>query len=321
MSYTKANHLAEIVSLMQRYKISLADIDAYDKGQPASLKETPRFIVFLAYLGGLLVLGGLGIYFKDQWVDFSSIERIVMTYGVGLSLYILALILYKKGTSTLTLSNFFVIAFLFQGGGLGVALHELFPSGDNFPLFVLTISSLMLFQAMVTFYKVPLTSVLFMGVYYLAFTYSALIAYLLNEMLIPEKLVSKASSVDLLTMLGGVTLMALMYKVQRTPYRAICGFWYFVAMVAFYSGAYMLFKGVYYPEFFGFAPLLGLLLTQVTRSKAMLTLTALAFIGYLGDMTARYFLDTPWWPIALVAMGLMTILIAVLSYRRAQSYK
>ncbi|HBN21933.1 MAG TPA: hypothetical protein DD412_01690 [Holosporales bacterium] len=321
MSNTKSNHLAEIISLMQRYKISLADIDAYGKGQSAPLKETPRFIVFLAYLGGLLVLGGLGIYLKDHWENFLSVERIVMTYGVGLSLYILALLLYKKGTSTLALSNFFVIAFLFQGGGLGVALHELFPDGDNLPLFVLTISTLMLFQAMVTFYKVPLISVLFMGFYYLAFTYSALIAYLLNEMLIPEKLIGQAASVDFLTMLGGVALIALVYKVQRTPYRAICGFWYFVAMVAFYGGAYMLFKGVHYPEFFGFAPLFGLLLTQITRSKAMLTLTAIAFIGYLGDMTAHYFLDTPWWPIALVVMGLMTILIAVLSYRRAQSYK
>jgi len=52
MSYTKENHLAEIVSLMQRYHISLADIDAYGKGQPAPLKETPRFIIFLAFWAG-----------------------------------------------------------------------------------------------------------------------------------------------------------------------------------------------------------------------------------------------------------------------------
>ncbi len=317
MKYTKENHLAEIVSLMQRYNISLAEIDAYGKGQPASLKETPRFIIFLAYLGGFLVLGGFGIYLKDHWVQFSSVERIAMTYGVGLSLYISALALYKKGASTLTLSNLFVIAFLFQGGGLSVGLHELFPDGDNLPLFVLTISSLMLFQTTVTFYKVPLTSVLFMGLYYLAFTYSALIAYLLDEMLIPEKLVS----VQLLIMLGGTALIAVMYKVQKTPHRAICGFWYFMAMIAFYGGAYRLFKALLYPELFGLVPLLGLILVQVTRSKVMLTLTALAFIGYLGDMTARYFFETPWWPLALVGMGLMTILVAVLAYRRARSYK
>jgi len=264
-----------------------------------------------------MILGGLGIYFKDHWVEFSSVERILITYGVGLSLYILALVLYKKRSSPLTLSNLFVISFLFQGGGLGVSLHELFPDGDNLPLFVLTISSLMLFQTAVTFYKVPLTSVLFMGLYYLAFTYSALIAYLLDEMLIPEKLIS----VQLLIMLGGTALIAVMYKIQKTPHRAICGFWYFVAGIAFYGGAYRLFQEWHYPEIFGLVPLLGLIFTQVTRSKAMLILTALAFIGYLGDMTARYFFDTPWWPIALVAMGLITILIAVLSYRRARSYK
>ncbi len=321
MSYTKENHLAEIISLMRRYKISLADIDAYGKSQPVSLKETPRFIVFLAYLGGLLVLGGLGIYLKDHWESFASVERIVITYGVGLSLYILALVLYKKRASTLTLSNFFVIAFLFQGGGLGVALHELFPEGDNLPLFVLVISGVMLFQTLVTFYKVPLTAVLFMGIYYLVFTYGALVAYLLNEDFIPRDLFERLSSVDLFALLGGLTLVALVYKIQKTPYRIICGFWYFAAMVAFYGGSYWLFKDALSPEFFGFAPLLGLILAQVTRSKAMLALTALAFIGYLGDMTAKYFFDTPWWPIALVAMGLLTIFIAVLSYRRAQSYR
>lgn len=320
MSYTKENHLVEIISLMRRYKITLAEIDTYGKGQPTPLKETPRFIVFLAYLGGLLILGGLGIFLKNHWDNFSSVERILMTYGVGFSLYILALILYKKRTSSLTLSHFFVIAFLFQGGGLGVALHDLFPSGNNLPLFVLVISSLMLFQAMVTFYKVPLTSVLFMGFFYLAFTYWALIAYLLGEMLMPEVLLMKVSSVDLLTMVGGGALIALMYKVQPTPYGVICGFWYFVAMVALYEGAYMIFQGLHAPEFFGFAPLLGLLLTQITRSKVVLTLTALAFLWYLGDMTARYFFDTPWWPIALVGMGLVTVLTAVLSYRRAQVY-
>ena len=313
MSQTKANHLAEIVSMMRLYKINLNDIDSYEKAHPKPLTETPRLILFLSYLGGILVLGGLGVFLKDHWVDFGSIERIMITYGVGVSLYLAAMVLYTRKFSTLILSNLFAIALVFQWGGVGVIIQEFFPDGNNISLFILSISGLLFLQAGVTFAKVRLTAVLFMTLIFLSLTYGALIAYLFNEGIIPHKVLKGIIStqgiytLEVFAVLGGLWMMALIQKIQKTQYNALCGVWFFAAMAVFYGQSYFIFDNLKMPEFFGLFVLFGLGLSQVTRSKAMLTLTAIALCGYLADMTTKYFLDTPWWPLALVGSGVLVI--------------
>ena len=327
MSQTKANHLAEIVSMMRLYGINLNDIDSYEKAYPKPLKETPRLILFLAYLGGLLVLGGVGIFLKDHWSDFGSIERILMTYGVGTSLYITSLALYYKKVSTLTLSNLFVIAFVFQWGGLGVAIKELFPDGNNIPLFILSLSSMMLLQTSVTFARVRLTSILFMVLIFLSMSYGALVSYLYMDGVIPHKILKTVISargvytLDLFAIFGGLLMIAITQKVQQSQYRIISGVWYFAAMALFYMAAYQMLSGLLMKEFFGLFVLVGMVMSQALRSKIMLTLTALALCSYLVDMTTKYFLDTPWWPLALVSLGVLVIIIALSFYRKVQNLK
>ncbi len=321
MSQTKSNHLAEIVSMMRLYNISLNDIDSYKKSQPKPLKETSRFILFLAYLGGLLVLGGLGVFLKDHWDGFSSTERIVITYGVGVSLYFAALALYYKKTSTLTLSNLFVIAFVFQWGGLGVALKEFFPDGDNIPLFILSISGVMFLQTGVTFIKVRLASILFMTLLFLSIAYGAFVTVLFKEVLLPLETVGGLPTSDLLAVLGALSLMLIVQQIQKTQYNVICGVWFFVAMLSFYLASYYMLWVIHMTDFFGLFVFFGLALSQGTRSKAMLTLTAIALCGYLVDITLKYFLNTPWWPLALVSLGLLIILTATLFYRKAQNFR
>ena len=320
MSKTKANHLAEITAMMKIYNISLQDIDFYGKSPPKLLKETPRLILFLSYLGGLLMLGGTGLFLKDYWADFNSLERILLTYGMGVALYGASLALFYKKTSTLLLSNLFVISFLFLWGGLCVAIIELFPHGDNAALFVLCISSILLLQTGLTFIKIRLTAVLFMSVMFLAFSYGSLIRYLFETHLILPEVVAGLSSLDVLFAVGSLSFMAVVHRLQGTPYRAICGVWFFLSMGLFYGLTHQMLSDLHGTEFFAIIVVLGLALSQGTRSKAMLTLTALALIGYLTEMTTKYFLVTPWWPLALVSLGLLIVFSALGFYRKSQSF-
>ena len=304
----KEDALQDIALLAKHNNISLDEIKHALEAM-STLASKPSSSVLsklLGYIGGIFVFAGIGVFMSMFWDDFGSAARVIVTLGVGLVAFIMALAcLYDKRFERAA-TPLFLIAALLQPTGIFVMLQE-YSSGGDAHYGVLFMAIFMLIQQGATFWAKRRTVLAFSAILFGCIFFSTLFdLWDMNEKLIG--------------IVVGTSLMCVAYALNQSKHLAIAPFWYFVGSIilmwsVFESVENTPFELVY----LGLAALLIFLSTHV-RSRSLLLVGTLAMLIYIGYYTAKHFANTAGWPIALVIIGIALIGMSALAIKLNNKY-
>lgn len=261
----------------------------------------------LAYIGGILIFAGIGIYTTMFWQDFSSFSKIALTFGSGFSCYCIALGLFQKPRYIKVTQTLFLIAAILQPTGLYVFLNQTFVSSSDVHGPTLFVFGIMLAQQLVTFWQTRLNLLLFDTLFF----GMGFIVTLFDDLDIKTEY----------TLIGlGISLFLIIYSLESTPYRPLTGFWYFMASAFFLGGAYAWLYNTPFEIFFVGLCVFTIYLSTITKSKVILFISTMGLLGYIGHYTMLHFVNSIGWPISLIIIGACFILLSGFALRINKKY-
>jgi hypothetical protein len=88
----KQDALVEVVDLITRHGLTIDEVSAALKGEPAFKAARSGGILsrLFAYIGGTFVIVGLAIYIGMQWDDLDSPGRVMVTLGPGFCMFVVS---------------------------------------------------------------------------------------------------------------------------------------------------------------------------------------------------------------------------------------
>ena len=304
----KQDALLEIVALAKHHEITLNEITHALQAAPA-LPSKPSASVLstlLAYIGGIFVFAGIGVFIGMYWDDFGSATRVIVTLGVGFVAFVMAVLCLAEARYRRAATPLFLIAALLQPTGILVMLHE-YASGGDARQGLIFMSAFMLIQQGATFWAKRSTVLAFSAILF-AFI---LVANTLDLLGMPENSIGAVI---------GFSLLCIAYALQQSRHLAIAPFWYFVGgFVLMWAVFELVEHSPFELAFLGLAALLIFLSTAV-RSRALLSVGTLSMLLYIGYYTAEHFANTLGWPIALVVIGVALIALSTLAVRLNNKY-
>ncbi|WP_417227394.1 hypothetical protein [Amphritea sp.] len=166
----KASAVHQITQLIERYDISLNEIDTALQTPANSILDNRSrgdiLRTLLAYLGGIFILAGISTYIGMFWDSIGTTMRILTTLGVGYSLLMMLLLALHKATLPRFVLPLTLAAATMMTGGWFVLIHELYPLGDNEQVAALSVFALMVLHQWGVFFKYRPTSMLFTGLFF-----------------------------------------------------------------------------------------------------------------------------------------------------------
>ncbi len=303
----KKGALLQIAHLARRYDITTAEIAAEIAGNPtpAHEKSTSLIKTLLSYIGGIFIFSGIGLLINMIWDDIGSAERVIITFGPGLTAFILGILGMKDRRFEKAVTPLFLIAALAQPAGLFVFLHEYAPDSSDTAMAAIAVAAIMLAQQFLAFMKWKRTSLLFFTLVF----WTMLIGTALSRLDAPSELIGTAL---------GLSLLCLSASIASTPHRAITPFWYFWSTL-FLLGGY--FDGVNNTmlelTYLGLNAFMIYLSIRLA-SRTMLFVSAIGLLSWLGWFTDKYFAHITGWPVALIVMGFLMIGLSAYAFKLGQ---
>jgi hypothetical protein len=304
----KQEALQDIVSIAKHNQITLDEIKHALESAPALASKPSSSVLskLLGYIGGIFVFAGIGVFISMYWDDFGSAARVIVTLGVGLVAFIMALVCLADKRYDKAATPLFIVSSILQPMGILVMLQE-YSSGGDARHGLIFMSAYMLIQQGATFWAKRLSV--------LAFS-----AILFGCILLANLFDVWGWDGELIGMVIGVSLICVAYALQQSKHMAIAPFWYFVGGVIL---MWSVFEAVENTPlellYLGLSALMIFLSTHV-RSRALLGVGTLAMLIYIGYYTAKHFANTLGWPIALVVIGVALIALSSLAVRLNNKY-
>ena len=306
--WEKKDALQDIISLVKHNGITLDEIKHALETAPI-LAHRPSSSVLsklFAYIGGIFVFAGIGVFISMFWNDFGSAARVIVTLGTGFAAFIMGLLCLSDNKYEKAATPLFLMSSWLQPTGILVMLQE-YSSGSDARHGVLFMAIFMLIQQTATFWAKRRSVLAFSAILF----GSIFLATLFDIWDWDEEFIG---------VLIGVSLMCVAYALQQSKHLAIAPFWYFVGgMILMWS----VFEAVENTPlellYLGLSALLIFVSTHV-RSRALLGVGTLAMLIYIGYYTAKHFANTLGWPIALVVIGVALIALSSLAVRLNNKY-
>lgn len=305
---TKNDALKHIVALATTHDITLDEIGAKLTQDAIKDKSGKWLTRLLGYLGGAFIFGGLALFASMMWDDLSSASRVIITYGPGLTTFILGFIVLKdKRFEKASTPMFLKSAFLLPTG-MFVFLKE-YASGNDSQLAAMIVFGILALQFVLPFLSTKRTSLLFFGFLF----WNGFVGILMER--------SGVNS-DALGITLGLSIFMIAWSIDKTQHRAIAPFYYFIGSVGFLWSVFDVVNGIAVIDII-FLPLTIFLMLISTRmhSRTLLLTSTGALLGFLGYFTDEYFADVTGWPIALIIMGFMLIGVSAYAIRLGREIK
>jgi hypothetical protein len=313
MTNARQEALATIADLARTHDLTLGEISARlaagapvpDEDSPGSYKETRAAGILarvLAYLGGVLILAGIGLFIGLKWEQWSSPLRVLMTLGAGFALYLLALASVSDRRFAQATTPLFLVSAALQPTGLLVLLNEYGGAGrpDHAVLFMCVV---MFVQQFLTFLALRRTVLLFVSLVFGSFAYATFCDILRVD-------------VDIVTLTLGIALSALAWTLERSAHRVLAPVTWFCGSGLFLAGSFGLLEHTALEIlFFGLGA--GVMyLGAAVRSRALLLVSVIALTAF----TAYYFADSLGSALGLIVIGLVLIGLSALALRLGQRF-
>jgi len=291
----KQDALIEVVDLITRHGLTIDEVSAALKGEPAfkAAKSGGILSRLFAYIGGTFVIVGLSIYVGMRWNDLDALGRVLVTLGPGFCLFVLALVCTTDARLERVSTPLFVLAALVQPTGIMVMLQE-YSSGGEPAHGVLFMNGVMAIQQGCTFIArrrtvLALTTIFFtLGFFTIAFDLLGV-------------------HHNLIGLVMGASLICIAWSLDRSRHRSIAGLAYFFGSGIFLAAAWdWLHDTVADPLFLALA-CGAIFLSTVTRSRSLLLVATIALVGYLGNFIEEHFGDDLSGPLMLIVIGFVLI--------------
>ena len=126
--------LVEVVDLITRHGLTIDEVSAALSGHENGAQRSSGVISrIFAYLGGIFVFVGLGIFVAMRWDELGPAGRVLLTLGPGLCLFVLALVCTTDARLEAAATPLFLVAGLVQPTGILVMLKEYGRGGEVEP--------------------------------------------------------------------------------------------------------------------------------------------------------------------------------------------
>ena len=305
----KERALAQIIQIARTHDLSGDDIRRALHAADAGGAEQSRSSVLtrvLAYLGGTFVFAGLGVFIAMHWESMNFAARVVITLGSGIAAFVLALVALHDERYEKAATPLFLIAAALQPTGLLVVFEE-FYTGPDWQLIGLLTTGTMAAQQIVTFLKTQRTVLLFTS-----------IVFCVSFMLVLFDWINIDYGVVSLVL--GASLVLLSAGIDKTDHFVITPLWYFIGAGWLQWGIFDLVESTPIEILFlGVAS--GLVyLSTVVRSRTLLFTATLGMLSYIGYFSAKHFVESIGWPIALMIFGLVLIGMSAMAFRISKNY-
>jgi len=282
--------IERIRQLMREHALELSDIQGTELQVDPAGRSGEWLRPVLATLGGLFVMAGLIAAFSLIWDDLVPLARVVIVLGSGLIALVLAAMASQREAYDKAASIFFLLAGWFQTWGLFVAVDEYLTSTPN-ELHALAVFGVMVVQfALLLAWQKRLELLLGLMVF-ATLSFIAACSHLEIDW-------------ELVALVMGGSGMLVSWALERTAFKPLCGLSWWVYASSLAIGAFGLLEGEFPLDLLLIG--VGAVLVQISvlvRRRALLALSVIVLLGYLGYYTQEYFADTLGWPIALILFG------------------
>jgi hypothetical protein len=304
----KQDALAEVVDLITRHGLTIDEVSAALTGTDTYAAQRSSSVIsrIFAYLGGIFVFVGLGIFVAMRWDELGPAGRVMLTLGPGLCLFVLALVCTTDARLEAAATPLFLVAGLVQPTGILVMLRE-YGRGGEVEHAVLFMSLVMLVQQGCTFWARRRTVLAFTTVVF------ASIAVFVSLDLLEANLYLTG-----ITM--GVSLLCVGWSLDRSPHRAIAGLVYFAGAALALEETYSWLRREPLEILFLGAACGVVVLAAVARSRSLLVVGTAALVGYIADFIYQHFAENLGAPLALMAMGLVFLGLGAAAVRINAQY-
>ena len=280
-------------------------------------KHSINVVNVLYGIGGLIIFSGVIALVVQNWDMLGSFGRMLITLGMAVILYISSVLLTTRNHNVLAQILFAVSLVLFPIG-IGVMLNEM-----NLDIEVGSVS--VIFLTLTVFSALSYILLRKLAVFALfAIGFGTILAYSFLSYILSNSVVS-FSSADYymyLTIVLGLSHGLFAYKLKQPSKdlatRRLGQFLFSTGTLGVLSGAIAL--GGIWDVLFAFVVVGTFLLSVYIHSRGMLILSSMFLIGYLFKITSEYFASSVGWPIALILIGIATIVVAIGTYKINQKY-
>lgn len=304
----KQEALDEIAAIALRHGLSAQEIIValQGAGGQRQQKSSRTIASIFAYIGGVLMLGGIAVLVNMQWDYLGPQGHVLITLGPGFAAFLLGVLCASDRRAEKAATPFFLLAVALEPSGILIALEE-YAHGDNPEQGVLFMCFIMLLQQGLAFLALRRTA--------LAFT---TIVFGLN-------FVATALDIQEVTpryiglVVGGAQL-CLAYALDKSRHAAIAPVNYFFGSVIFLSGFGAMVAGTSIElSFLGLA-CATIYASVLARSRVLLINGVLAMLGFIGYYSQEYFAQTIGWPITLIVSGGVMVALGVIAVKINKTY-
>jgi hypothetical protein len=297
----KQDALVEVVDLITRHGLTLEEVSAAFKGEPAFTASKSGGILsrLFAYIGGTFVIVGLAIYVGMRWDDLDSPGRVMVTLGPGFCIFVLALVCTTDARLDRAATPLFLLAALVEPAGIVVMLQE-YSTGGEPAHGVLFMNGVMAIQQGCTFIArrrtiLALTTIVFtLGFFTVAFDLLGV-------------------HHNLIGLVVGASLTCIAWSLDRSRHRAISGVAYLFGSGIFLAAAWDWLDDTAADPLFLALACGAIFLSTVARSRSLLAVATIALVGYLVEFITDRFGDNLGAPLMLILIGFVLIGFGVLA--------
>jgi hypothetical protein len=305
---TRNEAIEQILRIARDHDLTPVDIQtAFD--QPDNHGKEPSSSLLgriLGYLGGTFIFAGLSMFIALNWNGMNTAERIIITLGSGITVFIMALVASADERYVRVKIPLFLIAAALQPVGIMVAINEFSSGGDWHHASMLT-AVIMLFQQAVVFWQKRETTLLFTSVFFALWFFGVTLDFVgVDE--------------DLIALILGASTIGFCIGLEQTPHRLMNPFWYLLGGAWFFYGLFEWVQDSIVEIVFLAAACGGVFLSTWVRSRTLLFVSTVAILAYIGYFTAEHFQDSLGWPLVLIMLGLVFIGLSTLAIRISRRY-
>jgi hypothetical protein len=273
----------------------------------------------LYYLGGAVVVLGIAILIGQNWEQFSTPMRILVTLGSGIAAYVSATLVGRDERFSGVSAALYLVSGLTLPLGLYVWVYE---AGWNLAdMWTHTLILAALFAVYLSSFLLLRKTVLLV----FSIIFGTLLFYSVTDQLVSGSSIDTWDYYLYRTLLSGLSYILLGYYLWKAGRPQLTGTLYSFGVLGFLGAALLLggwspSQNVFWELIF---PLLvfGTLYASVyLRSKSFLVFGTLFLMAYILKITGEYFTEGLGWPLALVIAGLLMIGVGYMSVSLNKKY-
>ena len=319
----KQTAIQQIRELIQRSGLTKSELEnSIEISEP---KSTSAQIFY--YIGGIVVLLGVGILVGEHWKELSVWGKLLATLGIAFASYIAGVIINQKTPYKKLADTFFCLSALLSPLGFYIAFQQ---AGIRFsdPSLSSLVSCVLLAAYLASYFLYRrslfvIFSVIFGTWFFYSFT--AFLATGTSYMLIRHVAEYKSLAIGLSYLAFGYYFSKVQENLHHNSLSVLTPWLYSLGSLAtllstlFLTGwqpnQSIVWEIVYPFILFGF-----MYASTKLKSKSFLIFGSIFMVAYLWKLTFEYFKNSLGWPLTFIIGGFVIIGIGFLSFRLNKKY-